>query len=169
MQYGVVQKLIALICILACASCTTMSKTARVPEACHRGMELSFDKPWLYWLVGVTTQQGYCAIFPELSFETGFYYYTYRDKLDYAVSVDGGVPDSGASAGMLYSLATMYGCYGDARDLFYQRLSEKKLEIFGENLTNHSRTIMVNIDSLILNDPNLRKSCLRYNGWSRFW
>jgi len=117
----------------------------------------TFGTGWLLWLIGVTIQQGDCAIIEPLKYETGWFYSSHKEAIDFEVQTAKGSPTERTPS--LERLAQVYNCTPNGYILFKQKILKNKKEIFGDDFRKSGRQVMLSINNLVEVDKALHKLC----------
>lgn len=107
---------------------------------------------------GVIFQIGDCAPFKNFHFETGQYYRSHKEQIDWEVQTYD--PKLKYTREVLEKFATSYNCLKGSFKAFSDLLYNNQERIFSKNYDNSSRNVSLNIIRLIEQDPLLSKNCL---------
>lgn len=112
----------------------------------------------LHKAAGYIFQIGDCAFSKYIHIETGDYYRGAKWWIDLAVEVHS--KDRNKTYEALHDFARSYNCDEQAFPAFADMLSDKTVEIFGENFSNGPRRVSLNIIDSIDKDAFLRLHCM---------
>lgn len=136
---------------LGCAS------IAQRPFACREAMKEASYLNWAYWLIGLTGQQGECAVFSPLKFESGQFYHYHKQNIDFEVATEKAI--RGKETYEIDGFARSLNCEEEVLDQFAKALTTRKLDIFGEKFDRSSRGVTKATIRLIKEDSDLKNSC----------
>lgn len=128
------------------------SSWAYRPKACER------QHPYGA-VAGYVFQIGDCALSKNFYIETGDYYRSSKWFIDLAVEVHEKHPTKTYES--LLEFARVFNCEEDAFQLFADVITNKRVEIFGENFEKSPRKVTLNVIQFIEQDSILKTKCMR--------
>lgn len=107
-------------------------------------------------IAGVVFQIGDCSVFKNVHFETGQYYSTYKDRIDWEIQT---YDPNDSPREILRNFAKSYNCSEESYKLFSDMVYLNREKIFSKNYDNSPRKVSSEVISLINQDPVLSSKC----------
>lgn len=146
--------------IILCALFITFlgcANVAKRPFACSEAMKDASYVNWMYWLIGITVQQGECAIFSPLKFESGQFYHYHKQNIDYEVATEKAI--HGKETPEIDGFARSLNCEQKVYNLFATTITTRKTDVFGDKYDRSSREVTKATIRLIKDNADLKNSC----------